>query len=95
LIIIVCCNLLYCVRVEVVVWDVQFQKRKVCVAVICLVLALLRDVFLEDGGGLWVVAIEAVQDGVDVLRSVRAVVECDAHSGGVCRGRIGVWLCED
>ena len=65
-------------------WYVQFEEGEVGIAVICLVLALLGNIFLEGGGGLWVVAVEAVQDGIDVLGPVRAVVEGDAHGQGNC-----------
>jgi hypothetical protein len=55
--------------------DVQFQEGKVAVAVIGLVLALLGDIFLEGRGGLGVVSVEAVEDGLDVFRPVGRVVE--------------------
>ena len=55
--------------------NVQLQEGKVAVAVVGLVFALLGDIFLEGGGGLRVVSVEAVEDGLDVLRPVRRVVE--------------------
>jgi hypothetical protein len=55
--------------------DVQFQEGKVAIAVIGLVLALLGDIFLEGRGGLGVVSVEAVEDGLDVFRPVGRVVE--------------------
>lgn len=35
----------------------QLQQRKVGVAVVCPVLALLRDIILEDDGGFWIVPV--------------------------------------
>lgn len=55
--------------------NVQLQEGKVAIAVVGLVLALLGDIFLEGGGGLRVVSVEAVEDGLDVFRPVRRVVE--------------------
>jgi hypothetical protein len=57
------------------VGNVQLQEGKVAIAVVGLVLALLGDIFLEGGGGLRVVSVEAVEDGLDVFRPVRRVVE--------------------
>ena len=54
---------------------IQLQEGKVAIAVVGLVLALLGDIFLEGGGGLRVVSVEAVEDGLDVFRPVRRVVE--------------------
>lgn len=59
--------------------DSQLQQRQVRVAVIGPVLALLRYVVLEDGRGFGVVAIETVQDGIDVLRPFWRIVEGNAH----------------
>jgi hypothetical protein len=61
--------------------DVQLEQGEVGVAVVRLVLALGHDIVLEDGGGLWVVAVEAVEDGLDVVRPLGRVVEGDAHGG--------------
>jgi len=66
----------------------QFEEGEVGIAVVCLVGALLGDVFLEYRRRLRVVAVESVQDGVDVLRPVGRVVECNAH---VCGGVKGAW----
>lgn len=41
--------------------------------------ALLNDVFLEDGRGLWVVAVETVEDGIDVLRAIGRIIEGNSH----------------
>lgn len=57
----------------------QLQQSQVGVAVVSLIFALFHDIFGEDFGGLGVVAVEAIEDGVDVLRPVRRVIECDAH----------------
>lgn len=72
--------------------DSQLQQRQVCVAVIGPVLALLRDVVLEDAGGFRVVAIEAVEDGIDVLRPFWRIVEGNAHC---CRESAVVYQVED
>ena len=60
--------------------DVQLQQREVGVAVVCLVLALLHDIVLEDGGRFRVVPVESVEDLLDVLRPFRRVIEGGAHS---------------
>ena len=60
---------------NIIVGNVQLQEGKVAIAVVGLVLALLGDIFLEGGGGLRVVSVEAVEDGLDVFRPVRRVVE--------------------
>jgi hypothetical protein len=39
--------------------NIQLQEGKVAIAVVGLVLALLGDIFLEGGGGLRVVSVEA------------------------------------
>ena len=57
----------------------QFQQRKVGVAVVCPILALLRDIVLEDGGSFGIVSVQAVQDSIDMLWPVRCVIESDAH----------------
>lgn len=59
--------------------NLQFQEREVCVAIICLVVALLLDVILEDGRRLWVVAVESVEDRLNVLWALRRVIEWDTH----------------
>lgn len=59
--------------------DVQLKKRKVSVAVVGLLFALVLDVVLKDGGGLWVVSVQAVEDGLDVLWALWRVVEGDTH----------------
>ncbi len=59
--------------------DSQLQQGQVRIAVIGPVLALLRYVVLEYGGGFGVVAIEAVEDGIDVLRPFGRIIEGNAH----------------
>ena len=68
---------------------VQLEEGQVRVAVVCLVLALLHHVVLEDSRCLGVVAIEAIEDQVDVLGPLRREVEGDAHGVliAVRRGR--------
>lgn len=59
--------------------DVQLKKRKVGVAIVGLLVALVLDVLLEDGGGLWVVSVKSVEDGFDVLWALWRIVEWDTH----------------
>ena len=61
----------------------QFQQRQIGITVVRLVLALLGNIFLEDLRGLWIISVEAVEDGVDVFGPVGAVVE-GGHRGGAC-----------
>jgi hypothetical protein len=67
----------------------QLEEGQVRVAVVCLVLALLHHVVLEDSRCLGVVAVEAIEDQVDVLGPLRREVERDAHDVlmAVRRGR--------
>lgn len=62
--------------------DSQLQQRQVRIAIVGLIGALLGDVFLEDGSRLRVVPIKPIEDLVNVFRSVRRVIECDAHGDG-------------
>jgi hypothetical protein len=57
----------------------QFQESKRRIFIEELLLALLNHVFLKDGGCLWVVAVEAVEDFFDVLWALFAPVESLAH----------------
>lgn len=59
---------------------VQFEEREVGVAVVSLVFALRGHIVLEYTRRLGVVAIEAVQNRVDVLWPLGGKVERDAHS---------------
>lgn len=59
----------------------QFQKRQARIGVEELFLALLRDIFLECGRRLGIVAVEAVQDFVNVRRPLLALVEGLWHLG--------------
>lgn len=63
--------------------DLQFQERQVGIAVVRLVLALLRDILLENLRRLRIVSVEAVEDGVNVLGSLGTIVE----GGHLCGGR--------
>ena len=58
---------------------VQFEERKVCVAVVCLVFALRLDVVLEYCGRLWVVSVESVENSLNMLWPVSREVEWDTH----------------
>ncbi|KAK5800262.1 hypothetical protein VI817_002474 [Penicillium citrinum] len=55
----------------------MLQKSQVGVAVEGPVLTLLLDVVLEDCGGLGVVPIEAIEDGIDMGRPGLTLVESD------------------
>ena len=57
----------------------QLQQGQVGIHIDRLVLTLCGDIVLEDLCGLWVVAIQAVEDGIDVLRPVGRVIKCDSH----------------
>ena len=59
--------------------SLQLQEGQVGVTIICLGLALLGHVILENLSGFWVVSIEAVQDCIDVLRPLRREVEWNPH----------------
>lgn len=59
----------------------QLQQGQVGIAVKGAVLALLGDIVLEDGGGLRVVSVQAIEDGVDVRRASVALVEGSDHVG--------------
>lgn len=79
--------------------DVQLKKRKVGVAIVGLLLALVLDVLLEDGGGLWVVSVESVEDGLDVLWALWRIVEWNTHDCNLRsiegEGQELVWSCGD
>lgn len=57
----------------------QLEQGQVRVAVIGLVFALRHDVILENSRGLGVVAVQSVQDGINVLWPLGRVVEGDTH----------------
>ena len=57
----------------------QLEQSQVGVAVIGLVFTLRHDVVLENSRGLGVVAVESVQDGINVLWPLGRVVEGDTH----------------
>jgi len=60
----------------------QLQQSQVSIAVKGPVLALLHHVVLEDGGRLWVVSVEAAENGINVRRARLALVEGENH--GFC-----------
>ena len=61
--------------------DVQLQEGQVGVAIVCLRLALLHDIVLEDLRRLGVVAVEAIEDLLDVFGPLRREVEGGTHGG--------------
>ena len=62
----------------------QLQQCQIGIAIKGAVLALLGDIVLEDGGGLGVVSVQAVEDSVDVRRAGLALVERGDHVGLRC-----------
>jgi hypothetical protein len=62
----------------------QLQQSEVGVAVVRLALALLHDIVLEDGRRLGVVAVQAIENLLHLLRPLRREVERGAH--GCCGG---------
>lgn len=59
--------------------DLQLQESQVGIAIERPVLALLGDIILEDGGGLGVISVQALEDGVDVGRPGLALVKSGNH----------------
>ncbi len=57
----------------------QLQQRKVGVAIVGPLFALLGDIVLKHGRGLGVVPVEAVEDGIDVVGPVGRGVESYSH----------------
>lgn len=57
----------------------QLQKSQVSIAVKRPLLTLLRNIVLEYCRSLWVVSVEAVQDGLNVSRPCLALVKSDTH----------------
>lgn len=71
----------------------QLQERQICVAVVRLFFALERNIFLKDIGRFWIVSVQTIQDGIDVLWTIRRVVEGDSHVFVCC---LRVWdFCAD
>ena len=70
-------------------FNIQFEQCKIRIAVVCLAFALLCDIFLEYRCGLWVVAVQSVQDSLNVLGPLRRFVECCTHGRVVSVGLIG------
>lgn len=57
----------------------QLQQRQIRIAVISAILALLRDIVLENGRRFGIVPVETVEDGFDVFGPVGREVEGYAH----------------
>ena len=61
-------------------WNgLQFEEGEIGIAVVGPVFTLLGHVFLKDGGGFGVVAIEAIEDHFDMFGAFRRIVKCYAH----------------
>jgi hypothetical protein len=66
--------------------DVQLQQSEVGIAVVCLALALLHDIVLENARRLGIVTVEPIEDLLYVIRPLgREVVWC-SHGGCRCAG---------
>ena len=63
--------------------SVQLQQRQGGIDVKGLVLALARNIVLEDCGCFGVVTVKAAENCFDVLRPGRAFVERSRHDEGV------------
>jgi hypothetical protein len=59
--------------------DSQFQKSKICIRINGSLVALLNDVFLKNVCGFGIISIKAVQDRIDVRRSLSCEVERSSH----------------
>lgn len=68
--------------------DSQLEKGKVGITIICPIVALLLYVVLEDGGRFRVVAVEAIEDVLNMFGAIGAVVEGRVHDDG---GEKGAW----
>lgn len=62
--------------------SLQLQQGQIGVAIIGAILALLRHVVLEHGRGFRIVSIEAIENGINVLRSIWCMVKGDTHGDG-------------
>lgn len=62
--------------------SLQLQQSQIGVAVIGAILTLLRHVVLEHGRSFWIVSIEAIENGINVLWPIWRMVKGDAHDGG-------------
>lgn len=59
--------------------SVQLQQCQIRIAIVGAIFALLGDIVLEHRRRLGVVSVEAVEDGIDVLRSIGRGVESYSH----------------
>ena len=62
--------------------SLQLQHGQIGVAIVRAILALLRHVVLEHGRGFGIVSIEAIENGINVLRSICCMVKGDTHGDG-------------
>ena len=62
----------------------QFEKGEVGVAIIGFVFTLLGHIVLEDCCSFWIVALETVEDGINVCRPFGSKVKRDAHGQDTC-----------
>lgn len=57
----------------------QLEEGQISIAVISLTFALLRNVFLETGDNSRIIPLQALQNIVDMLRSIRGIVKSHTH----------------
>lgn len=62
--------------------SLQLQQGQICITVVGAILTLLRHVVLEHRRGFWIVSIEAIEDGINVLWPIWRMVKGDTHDGG-------------
>lgn len=71
--------------------NLQFKEREVCVAIICLLIALVLDVILEDSRRLWVISVESIKDRLNMIWALWRVIERNTHDAdGWGRGETGM-----
>ncbi len=73
------CNMHISQDIEKEMNHAQLQQGQIRIAVVGLVLALLRHIVLEDCCRLWIVSVQTIEYGVDMLWSIRSQVEGNAH----------------
>ena len=67
---------------------IQLQQGQIGIAVKRLILALLRNVVLKDGGRLWIISIQSIEDGFDMSRSGLALGKAHHFEEVKCTGTV-------
>jgi hypothetical protein len=78
-------------------WNSQLQQGQIRITVVKLLLALSCNIILEDSSGFGIVAIQAIQNYIDMFWSLRTGVKGDTHVCGLEIWRVlwqerSVWL---